>query len=62
LKPNTTSTHVLGKDELDHVSKNYLQDVEGQIDIVIAYALNDFHVSDVNINFALNQEVDVKVG
>jgi hypothetical protein len=27
--PNTTSTHVLNGDELDHVLKNYPQDAKG---------------------------------
>jgi hypothetical protein len=33
--------------------KNYPYDVEGQVEITITNASNDFHVSDVNIDFAL---------
>jgi hypothetical protein len=29
LDPNTILIHVLGKNDLDHVSNNYPQDVEG---------------------------------
>jgi hypothetical protein len=50
----------LGGDEFDRVSKNYPWDSEGQIEVVIAHALDDFHISYANIDFALIQEVDVK--
>ncbi len=50
---NTTSTHVWSGNEFDHVLKNYPYDVEGQVEITITNASNDFHVSDVNIDFAL---------
>ncbi len=59
---NTTSSHVWSEDELDHVLKNYPQDVEGWVEVVIANASNDFHVLGVNIDFALVQEMDVKIG
>jgi hypothetical protein len=42
--------------------KNYPQDVEGWVEVVIANASNDFHVLGVNIDFALVQEMDVKIG
>jgi len=60
LDPNTTLIHVSGGNDLDHVSKNYPQDVEGQVEVAIVHASNDFHVSDVNIDFGLVQKVDVK--
>jgi hypothetical protein len=60
LDPNTTLTHILGKDDLNHISKNYLQDVEVQVKVATAHALDDFHVSNVNIDFGLVQEVNVK--
>jgi hypothetical protein len=62
LDPKTTLIHVLGGNDLDHVSKNYPQDVEGQVEVTIAHASNDFHVLDVNINFGLVQKMDVKAG
>jgi hypothetical protein len=46
-------THVLDGDEFDHVLKNYLQHVEGQVEVTTTYASNDFYVLDVNIDFAL---------
>jgi len=53
--------HVLGKDDLDHVSKNYLCYVEVWVEVTTTRASNDFHVSNVNIDFGLVQEMDVKV-
>jgi hypothetical protein len=41
---NTTSTHVSSGDEFDHVSKNYLQDAEGRVEVATVDAWNDFHV------------------
>jgi hypothetical protein len=55
--PNTTSPHVLGGNEFDHVLKNYLHDAKGRIEVTTTHASNDFHVLDVNINFSLVQEV-----
>lgn len=60
LDLNTTLTHVSSRDELDRVSKNYLQDVKGWVEVATIDASNDFHVLDVNIDFAIVQEVDVK--
>ncbi len=60
MDPNITSTHVSGGDELDHVLKNYPQDVEGWVEAINVHASYDFHVLDGNINFALVQEVNVK--
>jgi hypothetical protein len=57
---NTTSIHVSGENNVDHLSNNYPQDVEGQVGVATARASNDFHVSNVNIDFGLVQEVDVK--
>ncbi len=50
--PNTILTHVSSGDELDHVLKNYSQDAKGRVDVAITNALNDFHVLNVNIDFA----------
>jgi hypothetical protein len=50
----------LVEDELDHVLKNYPPNVEGWVEVATIDALNDFHFSNVNINFSLDQEVDVK--
>jgi hypothetical protein len=60
LDPKTTSTHVSSEDEIDHVSKKYPHDAKGWVEGVATCASNDSHVSDININFALVQEVDVK--
>jgi hypothetical protein len=62
LDPNTILIHVLGEDEHDHVLKNYFQDGEGWVEVATTNASNDFHVWDVNINFALVYEVDFNVG
>jgi hypothetical protein len=56
----TTSVHVSSEDEIDHVSKKYLHDVKGWVEGAPTCASNDFHVSDIIINFALVQEVDVE--
>jgi hypothetical protein len=53
-------THVSGGDEVDHVLKNYLQDAESSIEVATIRASDDFHVSNVNIDFALIHEVGVK--
>jgi hypothetical protein len=60
LDPKTTATHVSSEDEIDHVSKKYPHDAKGWVEGATTCASNDFHVSDININFALFQEVDVK--
>jgi hypothetical protein len=60
LDPNTTLTHVSSGDEFDHVSKKDPHKVVGWIEGATTYALDDFHVLDVNINFALIQGVYVK--
>ncbi len=53
--------HVSSGDDLDHVLKNYLQDVEGRVEVTTAHASDDFHVSNANnIDFGLVQEMDVK--
>ncbi len=57
-----TLIHVSAIDKIDHVSNKYLHDVEDWVEDAIACALDDFHVSHININFALIQEVDAKVG
>jgi hypothetical protein len=44
----------LGEIELDHVLKNYPPNAEGWVEVATIDALNDFHVSNVNINFSLN--------
>jgi hypothetical protein len=62
LDLKTTSTHVLGTNEIDHDSKKYPQDAKDWVEGTIACALNDFYVLEINIDFALIQEVDVKVG
>jgi len=62
LDLKTILTHILGVNEIEHVSNKYLQDAEDWVEGAIAHALDDFHVSDININFVLVQEVDVKVG
>jgi hypothetical protein len=49
---STISTHVSSRDELDHVLKNYSQDAKGWVEVTTTNALNDFHVSNVNIDFA----------
>jgi hypothetical protein len=36
--------------------------LKGWVEGANVHALDDFHVSDVNINFALVHEVDVKAG
>jgi hypothetical protein len=46
LDLKTTLTHVLGIDEIDHVSNKYLQDVEDWVEGATTRALDDFHVSD----------------
>lgn len=60
LDPKITSIHVSRVDEIDHVSKKYPHGVKDQVEGTIVRALNDLHVSNININFALVQEVDVK--
>ncbi len=49
----TILTHVLGVDEIDHVSKKYPRDAEDWVDGATTCASNDFHVLDINIDFAL---------
>jgi hypothetical protein len=39
---------------------NYPQNAKGQVEVAIVVALNDFHVSNVNIDLALGEEMDVK--
>jgi hypothetical protein len=46
LDLKTTLIHVLGIDEIDHVSNEYLQDLEDWVEGVTTCALDDFHVSD----------------
>jgi hypothetical protein len=58
--PNITSTLILCANEFDHVLKNYPQVAKGRVEVAIANASNDFHVLNVNIDFALGQEMDVK--
>jgi hypothetical protein len=60
LDPRTTSTHVLGANEIDHVSKKYHEDAKDWVEDIVVHAWNDFHASKININFALIKEVDVK--
>jgi hypothetical protein len=62
LDLKTIWTHVLGVDEIDHVSNKYLQDAKDWVEGATVHALDDFHVLDININFALVQEVDLKIG
>ncbi len=60
MDPNTTSTHVWGKDDLDGVSMNFTQNAKVGFEITIVHALDDSHVSYANVDFG--QKVDVKVG
>jgi hypothetical protein len=60
LDLKTSSTHVSSIDEIDHVLKQYLHNVENWVEGTTACASYDFHVLDINIDFALVQEVDVK--
>lgn len=60
LDPETISTHVLNENNIDHVSKTFPHNVKGWVESTIVHLLNVFHVSDVNTNFALIHEVDVK--
>jgi hypothetical protein len=60
LDLKTTSIHFSSTDEIDHVSKKYRHDAEGWVEGAITCASNDFHVLDINIDFALVQEVDIK--
>ncbi len=62
MDPNTTLIHVSSGDEFDHVSKKDPHKVVGWIEGATTGALDDFHVLDVNINFALVQEMHVKIG
>lgn len=62
LDLKTTLIHVLNVDEIDHVSKKYPHDVEDWVKGATICASNDFHVLNININFALVQEVDIKAG
>jgi hypothetical protein len=43
----------LSVDEIDHVSKKYPHDVEDWVKGATICASNDFHVLNININFAL---------
>jgi hypothetical protein len=47
----TQKTHVSSGDEINHVSKKYLHDVKGWVEGTITRALDNFHVSDINIDF-----------
>jgi hypothetical protein len=60
LDPKTILTHVSGGDHIYHVLKKIPHDAKGWVGTIIACLSNVFHVLDVNINFALFQEVDVK--
>ncbi len=53
LDLKTISIHVLGGDEIDHVSKKYPHNAEDWVEGITANASNAFHVSDINIDFAL---------
>jgi len=48
----------LGADDFDHVLKNFIQDAKLGVEVAITHALDDFHISNVNIDFG--QKVDVK--
>jgi hypothetical protein len=60
LHPKTTLIHVSSRNDIDHVSKKFFHDVEGWVESAIARLSNDFHVSNVNTNFVLVQEMDIK--
>jgi hypothetical protein len=62
LDLKTTLIHVLGIDEIDHVSNKYPQDAKDWVGGTTIRALDDFHVSYINIDFALVQKVNVKAG
>jgi hypothetical protein len=62
LDPKIISIHVSGIDEIDHVSKKYPQDAKDWVEGTTVCALDDFYVLDINIDFSLVQEVDVKAG
>jgi hypothetical protein len=53
LDLKTTSIHVSSIDEIDHVLKKYLHDVEDWVKGTTTRASNDFHVLNINIDFAL---------
>lgn len=53
LDLKTILTHVLNEDEIDHDFKKHPQDVKDWVEGTTTRASNDFHVSDININFTL---------
>jgi hypothetical protein len=60
LDPKTTSIHVSNEDDIDHVSKKFPHAAKGWVENASAHLLDVFHVLNVNTDFALVQEVDVK--
>jgi hypothetical protein len=53
LDLRTTLVHLLRADEIDHVSKKYPQDVADWVEGTTANASNDFHVSNIIIDFTV---------
>jgi hypothetical protein len=48
-----TLTHVLGENDIDHVSKKFPHNGKGWVENATTHLLDVFHISDVNIDFAL---------